>query len=216
MKNTILLMGLLVLAGFTLKAQNEDAANKNYDTEIGLNVSNFVKSFLSLNTQTIQTSPYFIIAKHKSLRVHLGLKGNDGKNFFDDTNSRSDQRNLEFDLKVGFEKRQNVSSRWILHYGLDLIGSYKYNRLITNTTIDKLQSVTEAAYAGVSPFLGLQFKINERLKLLTEADWVIAYGRSTDKLQSDFFPGDLNRTNIANFSFTELNPPVDLYLIFSF
>lgn len=216
MKNTILIMGMLVLTSFSLKAQDEETSNKNYDTEIGLNVSNFIKSFLSLNTQTIQTSPYFIVAKHKSLRVHLGLKGNDGQNFLDDSNSINNRRDLEFDLKVGFEKRQDVGSHWIFHYGLDLVGSYQYNRLKTNTAIDEIENVTEAAYAGVSPFLGLQFKINKRLKLLTESNWIIAYGRSTEKLQSAFFPNDLNRTNIANFTFTELNPPVDLYLIFSF
>jgi len=200
---------------FTLSAQNEET-EKAYNTEVGLNVSNFVKSFLSLNTQTIQASPYFVIVKHKRLRLHLGLKANDGRNFFDGSNNITDRRNLQFDFKAGLERRQYVGKKWIFHYGLDLVGSYQYNRFNTLTAIDEIKDLTEAAYAGISPFLGLQFKINNRLKILTEADWIIAYGRSTEKLESVFFPGDLNETNISNFSFTQLNPPVDLYLIFSF
>lgn len=198
-----------------LMAQNEEAV-QSYQTEVGLNVSNFVKSFLSLNTQTIQASPYFVIVKRKSLRLHLGLRANDGQNFFDESNNITDSRRLQFDFKAGVERKQNVAQKWIFHYGLDLVGSYQYNRFNTLTAIDEIKDQTEAAYAGISPFLGLQFKINNRLKVLTEANWVIAYGRSTEKLESFFFPDDINEINISNFAFTELNPPVDVYLIFNF
>ncbi len=218
MKNAILiiaLFGCFILSSSFVYAQ-EEASEKAYKTEVGLNVSNFVKSFLSLNTQTIQASPYFVVVKHKSLRFHLGLQANDGQNFFDDTNNISNNRNILFDFKAGFERREMVAKKWIFHYGLDLVGNYGYNRLTTITAIDQIKNTTEAAYAGLSPFLGLQFKINHRLKVLTEANWVIAYGRSTEKTESAVFADDLNQTNISNFAFTELNPPIDLYLIFQF
>jgi len=218
MKKKYLLV-ILSWIGFTfaLLAQTEDKPQQEkIGTEIGLNVSNFVKSFLSLNTQTVQASPYFFVFKHKEFRLHTGLRARDGKDFIDISNTNSDTRLVQFDVKAGIERRQNLTDRWIMHYGLDVVGKYHYRRLVSNTAIDQLTTTVESAYAGVSPFLGIQFKINKRLRLLTEADWIIAYGRSSDQLESVVFPQDLNKTDLSNFFFTELNPPIDLYLIFNF
>ena len=144
MKNTILLIAVLGCffgQSLNLSAQNE-VAEKTYSTEVGLNVSNFVKSFLSLNTQTIQASPYFVVVKHKSLRFHLGLQANDGRNFFDNANNITDTRNIQFDFKAGFEKRQIVAPKWMFHYGIDLVGSYGYGRI---------RAITCLLYTSPSP-----------------------------------------------------------------
>jgi len=216
MKKIICLTALIFSAILLLNAQNEEESNKIQNFEIGLNVSNFVKSFASLNTQTIQTSPYFIVFKYNEmLRLHFGFKANDGVDFTSNEESLSDNRFLRFDLKTGIERNKLLGKKWIVHYGVDLVAKYELEQFTNVSAIDKVETSIESAYGGISPFLGLQFKINDRLKLLTEADWLFAYGRSADKIESNNFP-EINKTNISNFFFTELRAPVDLYVIFKF
>lgn len=216
MKKTICLIGLLFSSFLWLNAQNENEPDKMRDFEVGLNVSNFVKSFVSLNTQTIQTSPYFIVFKYnEKLRLHLGFKGSDGVDFTSDNGGLNNNRFMRFDLKTGIERNKLLGKKWLVHYGADLVVKYEFERFKNTTGFDEVTSSIESAYGGVSPFLGLQFKINDRLKLLTEAEWVFAYGRSADKINSTDFP-EINSKDISNFFFTELHPPVDLYVIFKF
>jgi len=216
MKKTICLVWLIFSSFLLLNAQNKDEPNKMRNFEVGLNVSNFVKSFVSLNTQTVQASPYFIVFKYnEKLRLHFGIKANDGVDFASTEGSLSHFRFLRFDLKTGMERNKLLGQKWVVHYGADLIVKYELEQFKNIAGFDEVTTSIESAYGGISPFLGLQFKINDRLKLLTEAEWVFAYGRSADKIDSVNFP-EINKKDLSNFFFTELHPPVDLYLIFKF
>lgn len=216
MKKTICLFGLVFSSFLFVNAQSEVETGNLKKFEVGLNVSNFVKSFASLNTQTVQASPYFVVFKYdEKLRLHFGFKGNNGSDFASSEGSISDNRKLKFDLKAGIEKNKAMGKRWLFHYGIDLVGKYEFEQFTNTANGDEVITSIESAYGGISPFLGLQFKINDRLKLLTEAEWIVATGRSADKLESRDFP-EINKKDLSNFTFTELHAPVDLYVIFKF
>jgi len=216
MKRIIAIAGLILSCFLLVNAQNEDKADQKTKFEVGLNVSNFVKSFVSLNTQTIQTAPYFVVLRYKEkYRFHFGFKGNDGVDFASNEGNLNDQTKLKFDLKLGYQFNKLLGRKWKTHYGVDLVGKYEIEQFTNTSVNDVVTTSVESAYGGISPFLGLQFKINDHLTLLTEAEWVLAYGRSADILESRDFPA-INKKEISNFTFTELRAPVDLYVIFKF
>lgn len=216
MKRMIVIWGLFFSCYLFLNAQNDDKANQISKLEVGLNVSNFVKSFASLNTQTIQASPYFVVLRYNEMyRLHFGFKGNNGLDFASVEGGISDQTKLKFDLKLGIQRNRSLGKKWKTHYGFDLVAKYEIEQFTSDTSNDEVFTSVESAYGGMSPFLGLQFKINDYLTLLTEAEWVLAFGRSADILESRDFP-EINQKNISNFIFTDLRPPIDLYVIFKF
>lgn len=155
MKKSILLLLTLFILAFQANAQ-EQIYNKQY----AFNGSSLLSGLIDL-----PTSPYQIAIKtygeKVNKRLQLGLTLNTNANV---TNSNF-TGNLGFLLRAGRERFEDFGKKnqWRLLYGLD--GVYS---LALNGVEDNFRAQISG---GGAPFVGLQFRINERLSIYTEASY---------------------------------------------
>ncbi len=86
---------------------------------------------------------------------------------------------INIDFRIGFEKNAEISKRWSFHYGLD----FRYNLYYSHS--DERYSLGDWAVGdetydqklAIAPIVMVEFKINQRLSLQTEASYGVYYRR---------------------------------------
>lgn len=188
-----LLLSTLTLLSYSQETQ-ADTTKKDYKNVIAIDATGLLQQFFNFNTSFYNNSPYIItykrIFKSNALRFGMGGSFRTNEGTQDDTLPMlSVDRRINFG--IGFEHYSYISKRWNFFFGGDAIFYYRfYDGKYPYTTISyREQSSTTIKY-GVSPLLGVQFKINSRLSLSTETSFDILYS--------------------ANKSF-DIEPPLHLY-----
>lgn len=156
MKKPIFLLFALLVLSLQINAQEQPAFNKQY----AFNGSSLLSGLLDL-----PGSPYQLMIKtygeKTNKRLQLGATLNTNTNL-----SNSDfTGNLGFRARAGKERFEDFgkNNQWRVVYGLD--GVYS---LALNSIDDNFRAQISG---GVAPFVGLQYRINERLSIFTEASY---------------------------------------------
>jgi len=183
--------------------------------EIGINTTNFIKTFLSLNSsdETVP-SPLQITFKkmnadNKALRLQFGLNA---KINSEDSDIFQKSTIAVFDFKVGLEKRNIISSKWFVLYGLDGYLSYLYSKNKT-TSFEDVEIIDQSVKFGPSLFFGFAFNINERMYLSTESNFQILASRRSQRVDFSSSPSESTSDTSAAI---ETNVPTNLNLIVKF
>ncbi|MDB4286124.1 hypothetical protein N9933_02370 [bacterium] len=116
---------------------------------------------------------------------------------------------------IGYERHIPVMNRWALYYGGDL-GTFfnRSNRERDNTGQNKFmgQSVTSRGLP-LSPLLGVRFKVNSRISLVTETKFFISYAHNIRR-DVVVIPGNARNLVSEGFSFNGYSvSPYSLYLM---
>ena len=184
---------LLVFALLGFSIQDSSCQENPYSRQVGVDVTKFLSQFLNFGDATNNLSPYFILLKKykgdKNTRYGLGA----------DLNVRlSNSRSLmQIDFKIGSERFVDFGKHWRGLYGLDT--KYGVNILFNNDTNNAI-----GVRFGVAPFLGLQYRLNERLSIATETAynlWLVG------EFQEDLTDFRIN---------TVFEPPLSVLLQFDF
>ncbi len=172
----ILFIGFLTIQGQTTFS---DTTKKDFKNVIALDATGLLRQFFNFSTNSYFNYPYMIsyrrIFKNNAARILAGGSFSSEKSFQNDTLPNLREYN-NFNIGIGFEHYSYLLKRWNLYFGADAIMNYRNNSSQTSwtTTISRKQDVTSYGY-GLSPFLGIQFKINSRLSVATETSYEITY-----------------------------------------
>jgi len=156
MKKSIFLLFTFLILAFQIKAQEQPAFNKQY----AFNGSSLLAGLIDL-----PGSPYQLSIKtygeKTNKRLQLGFTLNTNANL---TNSDF-TGSLGFRARAGKERFEDFgkNDKWRVFYGLD--GVYS---LALNGVDDNFRAQISG---GVAPFIGLQYRINDRLSIFTEASY---------------------------------------------
>ncbi len=181
MKKSLLLFSFISFSNF-LFSQNE-----NYNGQFGFDATGFIAQFLNFGSTSSGSSPY--VLTYRKLGAKKNIRFGLGGSF----NITEDRVTNAIEFRVGNERYRDFEKRWRALYGWDFkLGGF-YNS-------DGNNNVTTNFKVGASPFFGLQFRINERLSVSTEAAYTFWLGQTVRGKEDDF-----------QFS-TSFNPPVSLFV----
>ncbi|MFM9983730.1 MAG: outer membrane beta-barrel protein [Flavobacteriales bacterium] len=204
----------LLLVCSTLSSMAQSEANSRM---VGINATSFVKSFLSFNDQTPAGTPFQFTYRHigdngKAFRSKLGLNYSNSTSEEAGEDDKSTLTFLNIQLGLGYEKRFQLEKRWLIYTGIDGLFGIEQTILKNTSGNDESTDQEQEVLGGVSPVLGIQFNITERLSLSTEAGIPIVYKMNTQK-----FSGEFSDAKITTNSF-QLTPslPTFLYLNLTF
>lgn len=185
-------------------AQNDKSdsqeSGKNFEYQIGINATSFIKSFIVLNNNTIPSNgnvPQFALNykmlynKQKlseNLRYGLRLGGTytSSENGTASDGNVNNTKSLTYAARVGVELQQKVSKRLVLYYGLDYLMNSTEQETVSSfqvfTGIFQTTTTTQTNSAkGLGPIVGFQFNINRYMNVSTEASLYFINGQGESK-----------------------------------
>ena len=226
LKKTLLILALI--SPIILQAQSEKEINKN---EIGTDITSLIEQILNFNQDQFSTSfspIYQLIYKRHfnkfSLRMAIGGNSFSRERDSQVTDEKVNNSAQSFNYRIGLEKQMNIGKHWRFSYGLD------FNQVISNSSNDFIfqnggwrhGSERKRNTIGFSPFFGIDFKINERISLQTETNFIVYSFKSstqpiiTQILDNPVSPMPSTEKEIENQKGTEFNVPNFLNLTIRF
>ena len=149
-----------LLCALFLLAFNSEAQELKYNKQYGFNGSSLLTGFI-----TLPNSPYYFSIKtygeQKNKRVQIGLDLN-ASLLVNDSNFSG---GFDFQIRAGKERFEDFGKKdkWRIFYGVDGVYGFALNSFSDNVRVQ--------LKAGIAPFIGLQYRINERLSVFTEASY---------------------------------------------
>lgn len=208
MKWFILLLFILV-SSFNVSGQKfsdpEPGNFYKYKNELGINFTNVLGNVLSLNPNNAN-SPYGLTyRKHfRSWTFRTGFDILlDKKTIFEFTDPFNGEkeitiRNMQF--RVGGQKNEYLSQRFVFGYGIDLLfgNEYEFSKVssFTGINFDATESILQF---GAGPVLRLEYKLSDRIFLSTESTLYAIYGRNTSSIREAGLPDSKESANDFNF-----------------
>jgi hypothetical protein len=145
--------------------------SSNHKVELSLNITTSLSNFLgNSSTSTLLADPYLIGLKFRVspkyfIRSAFNIRS---KNVVENFGQRRVTES-SYLMRLGLEKRFNVSPRIMVYTGLDFTGAYLYSDVTTDDFISRTQIRSNTTGAGGGPVVGLMLALNKRIALSTEA-----------------------------------------------
>jgi hypothetical protein len=180
MKNLSLILFFAIIASSSI-AQELSTDQKN---QFSINGSSFIKNFMSLNSNAAPSQTYQFMYRRfmsngNAVRAQFGLA------YFQSSEEEDDDSNVfrssANDFSLGFEKRTQISKRWLYYFGGQALLQYSVDK--SENSSGTFQSIDEELRygIGIGAIVGLQFNINDRISLGTEGGLPIVYTVATSK-----------------------------------
>jgi len=172
------------------KPENGDYTDKTFFYEQGLNCTQFVKQYLSLNATTNTNLPYLFTGNfvYKKIGLRYGFNFNNSRastsqdptgtnTAFNTPNTTKTLTNV-YDARVGVFYYKRLSRRFITNIGVDFLylNSYIKTSSFNSTSSGTFSSSTTnsdlktvATGLGCGPFISIQYFIAPRVSIGTES-----------------------------------------------
>jgi len=220
MKKPILLLILLfsfLLNSYHVNGQVEVTDSKEKFSEFGLNVTSFVNEFISLNSNDSDIGDYMVTYKYhlgkSALRIGLGGQFRQVDDETEGGGGRVTKDN-SFDFRIGYEVKTKITPRWGFYFGADATLGWAESKA-TTFNFEQVELTTSLTEFGGGPIAGIQFFINPRISLATEASLYYTYSESREvekfSVNTLFNTDELSTSN--NFDF---GLPTSLYFVIRF
>jgi hypothetical protein len=229
----------------------ENKEEKNYPNEIGIGVTNLLKTtfiiyqsyyedanFFStyMSSDFNYNNPYDITYNYNFKK--FTLRGGYGQLIYNDKthysynqngqiqNSYEDinDKDQEYYFRAGIQKNVDISKSWQYYYGLDAIGGIASGSLgdkYVNNMDYTIYKTSQHGYTyGGGPFLGIRWKLNRRLSLVTETSLYFVYRYSKVEYKKDqYYSYDdsyysYKNENINKDILMRFNIPMTIFLQF--
>jgi hypothetical protein len=217
MKTSIL---ILLTAVFSISALGQevkrDTTKKEYKNIIGVDVTGILKQVFnpgSVNFYYPYMLTYRRVIKSNAIRFGVGGSFYNSHGTSNDTIKTSTSRN-SLNIGLGFEHYCYLGRRWDFYFGVELTAKASSNDNIqsTNNTSSEYYSFTSSY--GLSPLLGIVFKISKRIVIATETSYNVGYFfTNTYGSNTLYYP---NKQNFSSGIQTTFIPPTALNLRFKF
>lgn len=163
---------------------------KKHLNELGLDVTPFIKFYLNFSANNYYYQPNYMLTyrryfKKSNLRAAIG-----GNYTFSESPSPYNGDSLDinytnkqssFVFRLGYEFFQDLSKRWQVFYGADVNVSNAHQRNDAQYWNGGYSNgvETNSTGFGLAPMLGLRFKINKRISLITETSFLMQYSENS-------------------------------------
>jgi len=185
MKKIILILTIVIASSFAFGQITErDTTKKTFNNIIEFNANGIMREIISLSNSNYYNSQYIVgykrVFKNNAIRLNIGGGISNDNSTNNDTVKSGNTRNT-INVALGFEHYSYLRKRWNMFYGIDIKTNYtKYHYLQGNTATSSYEE-TQINYGyGPSPLIGLQFKINSRFSITTEASFDILFTSAED------------------------------------
>ena len=157
-----LILFFLFACHLQVQAQEQEATT--YDQQIGINTTALIGQIFNFtSSSSISPVQYFLVyrKKNKKGNFRFGFGGN----FLVDEKINGTDTNIDLNFRLGQERFTDFAKRWRVYYGMDFKTILMFEKF---GGIDTSQS---EFFFGGGPMCGLQFNINSRLSISTEASY---------------------------------------------
>ncbi len=227
-------LSILITATLTSSvfSQSTVVAPAAYKNEIGVDVTLLMANLFGFrdyyyvydiygNYGIPNAGLYLFTYKHyfgnSALRFGAGADMTKAKTTTESNVATSESDNSRFDFRIGYEFEKPLGDKWNLYYGIDLLMNmsatvYKYE---DPNNVYSYESNTNTTGFGGGPLVGISWKINQRIKLSTEAN--LQYVVSDSKIKNTYSTTpESNYEGNTKISSLNANYPTFLYLEFLF
>lgn len=182
MKKLILVLIVICLSG-SISAQivSHDSTKTEFKNAVGLDVTALLLQFTNNGSITNYYYQYPDIISYRrfiksnALKVSLGGYVSNDNGLQNDTLSSKSNR-YSVNLRAGYEHYCYLGKRWMYYFGADLLAGYTYTEYrYTWSTTSYRDEKTKINSFGISPVIGVTFKINQRLSIATQASYDVLY-----------------------------------------
>lgn len=216
------LLGLLLCIVVTiLSGQNSttDSLGKEYKNIIEVDGTGLLVKILSNNEYGYYYNGNYIITYRRIFKnnaIRFGAGGNiyETHTTEDDTITR-DSEHDNLTLGLAYERLTPLNKRLTLFTGFDVL--YLISKDIYNTEYPSSSSkrMTNNSGFGLSPYLGIEFKINPRISIAAETSLLFTHIKSVSE---DIHTPDASNNNIEESIAlrTDYNPPTHIFVRIKF
>lgn len=190
MRSTLLGFLLIFLPTFLIGQQivESEIASK----EFGLDAT-FINRFLPFDNTIGQTNDYLFFYRVNKKNGRFSRADFDVDFAFDSENERNERRiassRLGFDFRIGGGKTIPIHKRWNIMTGFDWTAGTFYSAVKVGESStgnnDGNRNSTIMIETGIGPFIGLQFNINDKFGIYTEADFYVNLRYETFKFETE-------------------------------
>lgn len=181
----ILLLSLSITPCWTQDTEN--ILDEDRKQQLGLDISGFVQRFFTLNNDANINTPDLIFLYRKQLKKGVNSRFGMGLDFFNGKNgTQPREHRLDLLFLFGKEYYQNFAKRWRAYAGWEVRMNMSWSTTRRNSNSTKLRS--QFYDLSVGPLAGIQWAINSRMSLYTEAFYNIRFSYSkTDNGENNAF-----------------------------
>ena len=186
----MILTAFLAFGALFFRAQ--DTLKPVRRNELGLDFTPLIKFYLNVgnNSTSLPYQPVYYLTyryhfKKSNIRCAIGGDYADSEASSPYSGDTKTYHNTSHALyfRIGYERFENLSKRWQIFYGIDFRPSVIYekndapywNGGYANGVEDQTVSL------GIAPLLGLRFRINNRVSILTESSYQLNKNNSWQK-----------------------------------
>lgn len=204
-----ILLGVL----FFIFASHSFSQDQNSDFSfsghyLGLQANELIRQLVNFGDSEVPDNPYFFTYNYNSvsgdgLNVGFALTSNSIEDN-DDFSNTSTKINRFF-MRVGYEKKSQISKRFYYSWGVDLVIDSDKNETINEDTFsnNKITTTSTLSGWGLGPRFTINYRITDRLIIGTEANYY--YKSLTNKFEvknEDFPEGDIeDEEDLSQFNF---------------
>lgn len=223
-----LFFSLALVLSLNLAAQeNFDSDNKN---EFGLDVTGFIRFFTQFQANDDYAyNPVYYLTYRRLFdvgNIRFGIGGDydriENSTGFTDSLTFMNQSSA-VSARLGWEWQTSLSKRWLAYYGADFKFTYSSGNNEANYFNGGYAQGYEykARTVGFSPVLGIRFKINSRISLLTEASLsfyylTFEYLNKSKPLYSGLPEQEDTKHPTTHSFYTTFQQPISVYFVFNF
>lgn len=174
MKKLLAILGVIFIFSITMWGQNEMTSSEKditFTYQLGTDVSPLFRSLFKPRSDNagLLNAPYILqfksIKNNTNNAFRFGIGGDIKREVADDDpEDKLIQSSLR--LRMGYEKQKKISDRWQINTGIDLRFSATKFEQTNNSTFNN-----DSKVFGVSPLIGIQFRLTPHLYLQTEASF---------------------------------------------
>lgn len=218
MKKSISTLVLIVLTTFTFgQITQPDSTKQEFKNIIEVDATGLLKQFLFSSgngSGYYVVTPYMISYKrifNNNNAIRFGVGGtNNSENATTNDTIYNNQKNTRFNVGVGIEHYAYLTNRWNFFFGIDAIANFSAYKSEQENSAGNIYENEQTKYGyGISPLVGIQFKINSRISVTTETRYDIVFSHfeniKTQTLDSSFD----SKTEGKGIN-TSFNPPVNI------
>jgi len=222
---------LILISIFLMLAQHSISQNDStfkYKNEFGLDVTGTIRFFTKFqNTSDYSYTPTYYLTYRRyfdrgNIRVGIGGEVSDQEitGMVGDSNVYRRISN-GIDSRLGWEFKSDLSKRWQAFYGLDFrfsMGKQRNEAAFFNGGY-AVGFENQSTTYGVAPVLGFRFRVNDRISLLTEANFSFNVSKFKTRNISTALTGypDLPDEVAPDTRsiYTSFSQPIAIYFVFN-
>jgi hypothetical protein len=232
---------LFVASLGSLQAQDDTTSTKRLIShEVGVNVTSLMKQVVSLSNTNLVVQPYNLtykaIYKNYALRSGIGMVISNSSTSIQGVAVPRVTNAHGLSYRVGLEYQTRIAKRLSVYGGIDFVSdkisseTKTFNESVSfsgTTTTEMLTKNMSKSY-GCGPALGIQFWINKRISIFTEAPLYFKSTTSTEAVNTKTTTSSMSGSGVAVVSQEEediqtvkrsdfsIGIPVTLYLSIKF